>query len=327
MKYSNTKFVIIILLLLNEQTASCCINEYRVSLDRQVRVTDARSNATPVGHFQHLNKTYLTNQLHSADSIYKLTGKLEDYSDYAVMLLYNKEFLKAKSIFQNIEVESPGLYATAANLGTAYELLGNNDSAYYWINKSIEINPQAHEGSEWIHLKILEAKLYARGDEQYLSTHNILSLDFGNKEIPKFHSGNAKLDSIRSQLYYQLEERMTFIQPKDAVVGQLLFDLGNATALTMDATAALQVYEASAKYGYNSEILHKRIAYYKPTQRKADIKNAIADFKHEHVVLILVMVFLFIAATPFLIAFLIRKRKRNTTLSSSAQNKDDLDSQ
>jgi len=57
-----------------------------------------------------------------------------------------------------IERWHPGLYATAANLGTAYELLGNVDSAYYWIEEDMRRNPQGHEGSEWMHLCILSAK-------------------------------------------------------------------------------------------------------------------------------------------------------------------------
>jgi hypothetical protein len=52
----------------------------------------------------------------------------------------------------------------AANLGTALELLGNKEEALHWIREGIRRNPQSHEGTEWLHAKILEAKIAAQKD-------------------------------------------------------------------------------------------------------------------------------------------------------------------
>ncbi|MCF8428414.1 MAG: tetratricopeptide repeat protein [Bacteroidia bacterium] len=265
------KYLTIVLFLFMGQAGQCCINEYRTLLSGKLVFTDAE-NMAPIGRFNANNKPYLLEKLHEADSIYRLTGKLEDYSDLGSMLIYTGEYLKAKQIFQDIEQKTPGLYQTAANLGTAYELLGQNDSALHWIKRAVEINPNSHRGSEWIHVKILEAKVKANGDEKYLWTHSILSLNFGNDKVP-VNKTNLDLHNLRDHLYDQLNERMSFIKPKDPIVAQLLFDLGNVCALTLDATSGLQVYQSAKEYGYSSDLFDIRQSYFEKLQLKADFRN------------------------------------------------------
>ena len=157
MKFSNIKYFFFFVLLFARQSGLCCMNEYRALLNGTI--TDREmGNAVPSKRFDAGN---ILEQFSEAAGTYKRTGKLEDYSDYGVMLAYNGEYLRAKAIFIEIENKSPGLYATASNLGTTYELLGQNDLALHWITKAIKINPNSHNGSEWIHVKILEAKIKA----------------------------------------------------------------------------------------------------------------------------------------------------------------------
>jgi hypothetical protein len=73
-------------------------------------------------------------------------------SDYAAVLIHRGGALKA------VEDEHPGEYIVAANLGTAYELSGDMAQAHRWIGEGIVRNPGAHEGTEWLHLRILEAE-------------------------------------------------------------------------------------------------------------------------------------------------------------------------
>ena len=177
MKLPNIKYFLFFVLLFARYSGLCCMNEYRALVSGVIVYKDISDRLTaPSGRLSTENKKHLLEQLHKVDSIYKITGKLEDYSDYAVMLVYNGEYLRAKAIFIEIESKSPGLYATASNLGTTYELLGQNDLALHWITKAIKINPNSHNGSEWIHVKILEAKIKANGDDKYFLTHNLLSL-------------------------------------------------------------------------------------------------------------------------------------------------------
>lgn len=271
MKHAKQRFMLLATLLLTEQMALCCINEYRTLLDGSIEFTDAK-NAAPFGRFSAANKSFLLQKLHQADSVFKATGKNEDYSDLGAMLIYNGQYQKAKLLYIEIEGKTPGLYATAANLGTTYELLGQVDSALLWINKAIKINPDSHNGSEWIHLKILEAKLKANGDEKYFLTHSILSLDFGDAEKPE-NKNELDLLKLRKQLYHQLNERMTFVKPKDPIVAQLLFDLGNLSAMTMDVKSGLQVYAVAKEYGFSSELLDKREKLFTKLQQKADFRT------------------------------------------------------
>jgi len=55
------------------------------------------------------------------------------------------------ALLEALEVEYPGRYSTAANMGTAYELKGDNVKALQWITEGIRRNPDSHEGTEWLH--------------------------------------------------------------------------------------------------------------------------------------------------------------------------------
>jgi tetratricopeptide (TPR) repeat protein len=309
-----------VLFLIFGQSGLCCLNEYRALLSGEVIFTDAES-AVPSGRFNAKNTSYLLAKLHEADSIYKSTGKLEDYSDLGSMLVYTGNYLKAEQIFLEIEQKSPGRYQTAANLGTVYELLGQNHSALYWIKKAVEINPDSHNGSEWIHVKILEAKIKAHGDEKYLWTHGILSLDFGNDKIP-VNKTNIDLYNLRSQLYDQLNERMYFIHPKDPIVAQLLFDLGNVCALTWDATSALEIYQTAKKYGYTSALFEERLSYFESLQFNADFRNNTIGWAKDHPMLALLIVGTLFGGGLWGIIFLFRriKKRREVLLLRTAKH-------
>src|SRR5258708_17631923 len=89
------------------------------------------------------------------------TTNFNERSDYAVSLVYVGKTKEAVELLQALEKEQPGTYVVAANLGTALELLGSNEEALYWIREGLRRNPQSHEGTEWLHAKILEAKIAA----------------------------------------------------------------------------------------------------------------------------------------------------------------------
>jgi tetratricopeptide (TPR) repeat protein len=302
----NKKYLLFILtFLLFYSSGNCCINEYRALLNGDMIFTQAEYLG-PRGRFDSSDKIELEKALRNADSIYKVTGKLEDYCDYGAVLVYNGKYLKAKKIFQEIELKSPGLYITAANLGTTYELLGQNDSALYWIKRALELNPNSHEGSEWIHVKILEAKIKSKGIEKYLWTQSILSLDFGHDKIP-VNKNKIDLYELDNQLYEQLNERMSFIKPQDPIVAQLLFDLGNVKAIRENVKSALEVYSIAEEYGYKSELMDKRKAYFEELQTKADDINNADDLTKQYPLLTLIT---FSTLGIFTVWFLIKFIKR-----------------
>lgn len=310
------KFLTIVLLTFIGQVGQCCINEYRTLLSGKVIFTDV-GRTVPIERFNAEYRLYMLKRLHEADSIYNLTGKLEDYSDLGSMLVYTGQYLKAKKIFQEIEQKSPGLYQTAANLGTTYELLGQNDSALYWIKKAVEINPNSHKGSEWIHIKILEAKIKANGNEKYLWTHSILSLDFGEDEIP-VNKTNRDLRDLRDHLYDQLQERMTFVKPKDPIVAQLLFDLGNVNAITTDVESGLEAFRSAKEYGYTSNLFDERQSYFKRLLLHANLEKIPEGWARKNPLFALIIAgMIFVAGLAGFIVLLnriqrIRDAKRST---------------
>jgi len=234
--------LIIALLLLNAaiHPAHACMQLYRSLLDGTT-IEGTGMSEIPQAHFDldsHNTRKILKQKLHRAYELYSKTHALKDYNDFGALLVYSGQYTRAQKIFQEIEAKKPGLYATAANQGTVDELLGNNKEAYHWIKRGLEINPDSHHGSEWIHLKILEAKVHAKGNPDYYRTHNILGLDFGQDKIP-VKKTKRDLHQTKKQLYYQLEERLTFIKPKNPIVAQLLFDAGNITAITDDVKRRL----------------------------------------------------------------------------------------
>jgi tetratricopeptide (TPR) repeat protein len=280
-----------------------CINEYRTLLNGQVVMVD---EPLQIPYYKELDVHALTLELESLDKQYKADKSLETLSDYGVILIYLGRLDEAIAIYHKIEKEHPNLYATAANIGTAHELRGNIDSAGYYIRKAITIDPESHEGSEWIHLKILEAKIKLRKDPDYLLHNSIVGVDFGNEGEPK-DLKQRNLNELERHLRFQLGERLTFVKPPDQVVGQLLFDLGNTCALTTDVETALAIYEEAETYGYHADLMNLRMATLRPLALRATITDTAGSAITRHPWLFLLATLGFIVGAIWLIRIIIRK--------------------
>lgn len=163
-------------------------------------------------------------------------------SDYAVSLMKLGKAEIARDLLIELYKQHPTEYQLASNLGTAYELTSQVDSALKYIKRGIELNPTDHQGSEWIHVKILETKKTLQNDTLYLKSNTVLNL-----------SETQKKDSlIFQQLLIQLQERVPFSQgPKDKIMASLFEDLGDLSANTKSIEYAKAYYEI-AKYYYGS---------------------------------------------------------------------------
>ena len=242
-----------------------CLNESRILLNGQTTISDEES-LVPYGHFFYKNRKAYEKELIKLYDSWKKDNQIEDYSDYGVVLVYLGEYNKALKVFQEIETIKPGLYATAANMGTTYELLGNNPLAYKWIKKGIEIDPNSHDGSEWLHLKILEIKIKGK---HLINSKFLIGTEFGNNLIPKSELSEEKLNDLKNQIYFQLNERVSFIKPKDEIIALLLFELGNICSITDDATSAYRIYKRADEYGYSSPIFSERF------KNVSDLQNSL----------------------------------------------------
>lgn len=193
-------------------------------------------------------------------------------NDYAVTLLHLGNVPEALRILIQIEKTKPGLYATAANIGTANELAGKDAEALRWIRESIRRNANAHLGTEWVHVAVLEAKLAQQRDPHWLDAHSVLGADFGSDSRPRIiakmprNNTGAPVDAkgMRDAIFYQLSERLQFVGPPDPYVADLFFDWGNAEALTGTVQQARKIYGEALRFGTKRpELVKKRIAYMK----------------------------------------------------------------
>jgi tetratricopeptide (TPR) repeat protein len=192
---------------------------------------------------------------------------VRDRADYGGVLLHLGEFAKAKEVLVEAERLHPGNYQVAANLGTAYELLGDNENALVWIRKGIERNRDSHYGTEWVHVKVLEAKLALAKDPNWLQSHSVLGEDFGSAPRPELKGVpraeiREKAQRMVMAAGYQLRERLQFVKAPDPLVGDLLFDLANALALHGAVQTSEGVYTLAQEYGApKAALLQQRVAF------------------------------------------------------------------
>lgn len=199
---------------------------------------------------------------------------LDVQNDLAVYLARVGELSEALKILKKIEETKPGLYNTAANLGTVYELKGDVENAIHWIRTGIARNPESHEGSEWLHVRILEVKQQLDTDPDWLKTHSVLGLDFGEEPTPRLPesfeaTGEAPtLETLTQHLGYQLGERVPLVDPPDSIVGDLLFDYANCKALSGDVELATALLDLAESYGApQTQVLTTRRSYFRTLTR------------------------------------------------------------
>ena len=196
------------------------------------------------------------------------TKRFQDHSDYAVALMHNGQPEVALQIFEELIAQHPEEYRIASNLGTAYELNGDHLQALKWIRRAVDLHPDSHQGTEWLHIRILEAKIEMETDPNWLQRNSISGVDFGSGKKPAWPSeleGDKVMQrKLLDALRYQLKERVQFVHPKDPVVAQLLFDLSNLVALQFNLFDAGQIMELALMYGNESDsaTAQKRLRFY-----------------------------------------------------------------
>jgi tetratricopeptide (TPR) repeat protein len=162
----------------------------------------------------------------------KAWASFNDRTDYAVALIFLGQPQKAIEVLVALESDQPDVYTTAANLGTAYELSGDLENAMIWIGKGIERKPSSHDGTEWLHVAILQAKINLRNDPAWIEKHSVLE-----------GSDARAAHEIVHAVEYQLGERLHFVQPTDPVVCDLFYQA--ALRVTGDSAASRRAHFAA----------------------------------------------------------------------------------
>lgn len=188
--------------------------------------------------------------------LYKETNDIDYLSDVGVVLILQKKYNEAIKLYNQIEKTHPNRYSTASNLGTIYELTGDNINALKWIEKSIKLNFNSHKASEWIHVNILKAKV----NGLIFSSQNIINTDFSFESFPKTDLTDNNLSSLRFQIYFQLNERMSFIKEKEKSIAVLLFDLANIDYLLGEKSSQYkELYKMAIDYGFDQKFIEDRL--------------------------------------------------------------------
>ena len=212
-------------------------------------------------HAPNINTTSMAarfeGQLPQLQAAYEANRTLENGVDYSGALLYNRQPERAIDVLLELNERFPNTYQIATNLGTAYELTGNNVEALKWIEQGIALNPHSHSESEWVHVKILRAKIKAGDDLQWFTHHSVLGLPFREQglfvDLLHFphnnHGERATLQEMIDHVNRQLHERMAFAPDNDPVVANLLFDLGHLLALENAHEHGQDILKISQQYG------------------------------------------------------------------------------
>jgi tetratricopeptide (TPR) repeat protein len=245
------KLLVFCLVMICISNVWACLNGEQLELSTGKPLYMDHGGSVPYGHI-FISKAYLLNEIKVLDSVYKRTKNLDYLTDKGLVMIIAGEYQKAIDLYLQIEKIKPGRYSTASNIGTAYELTGNNEQALKWISRAITINPASHKNSEWIHVNILKLKI---NKKIAVSALSLIGIDFGQEERPRSILSKPELEKLADALFYQLNERMSFIKPKDQIIAQLLFEYANINMLLGDNTTAHDCYEQAQEYGLNEKLV------------------------------------------------------------------------
>jgi hypothetical protein len=184
-------------------------------------------------------------------------------NDYAANLIRQGTTRRAIDILESVEQSQPGEYIVAANLGTAYELNGDVDRALRWIAEGIKRYPSLHQGTEWLHLRILEVKRELARDPTWLQTHTVLDFDFGQDAVPNLPPvwGARGEEQVLHALRVQLHERLAFVSPPDPIVGELLGVYADHAAVRWPVDYVIPLYDFALSFKpAHADVLERRRA-------------------------------------------------------------------
>jgi len=286
--------------ILSTTVSFACLNGAETKLSTGTTLYIDREGYVPYGHEFWLDLE--GRDLEKLDSLYQVKPDVQYLTEKGLVLIIKGEYQKAIDLYLDIEKKNPNQYSTASNLGTAYELIGDNKNALKWIERALELNPDSHQKSEWIHVNILKIKL----GQFPMSSNSLILQNFGEEDFPKTELSDIKLEELIDQMYFQLNERMSFVKPKDEIVAQLLFDYGNALLINNHKNEAKEVYERALKYGLNSPLLLKRLEFASEVEsEKSSFEKMIRNHWDTALISIIsIIMFVFV---------LNRKNKKNTT--------------
>lgn len=236
-------------------TASGCLNDYVITEDGRVMESFDFEIRDLQGFI-------------SLDYLHRITGELnpdlastyefKDQINISVSLIKTGAYEEALVILEPLAIEYPDSYTVHANLGTLYELMGHPEAALTHIQKGIELNPESHQGSEWIHVKILEAKLAMEKDPNWLASNKVLGPLTAENLYTAYSHG-----------HFQVASRIPFSPQPSPILSQLCGELGEFLAQQQSVQRGHQYFLLAQYYAEDPTTAY--------TDRIAELEKIHAD--------------------------------------------------
>lgn len=201
-------------------SANACLNEYGHRLNGQKLVTRYFYLADRDLSFNTSELKTKLSELRASDD-----DSFQNQSNIAVVLMKLGKAKEALALLKPLIARHPKEYQLNANIGTAYELTGDLENALKYIKKGYQIFPDAHHKSEWIHVKIIEAKIKEQSNPGWLRSHPIVTVE----ELVAHMHGREMHPEYRhhhNQLAHQIKTRAPFTPAPNAVIANLALTLG-----------------------------------------------------------------------------------------------------
>lgn len=237
------RFFLLLNILWLSVESKACLNEYNVNIKGE---TNEKYEGLPV-FYRSFDREYSQFYVNLFDLSRKESFRYQDLSDVSYQLARLGEYKKSLELLIWLNHKFPGQYKIVANLGTLYELNGNVDSAYHYIQKGLELNPKSHFGSEWVHLAILRAKMQMRANPNWIFQNKVLHLNLQGNLEQYSKKYNSVMDTIH-QISYQMKERIPFTKAPDLILANILCELGQILADHFSIENAYVAYRISQYY-------------------------------------------------------------------------------
>ena len=228
--------------------SSFCLNLYHVNHTGQ-EFYDAELYTLPI-FYQSFNQEHYKGLIEKIDSNLSVSPDDFQLSDKAVVLMKLGKVKKAQNLLLQLYKKNPLEYNFVINLGTSYELTNNVDSALLLIRKSLEINQTSHRGSEWFHLKVLEAKQKMDNNPNWLKENKVLNIELAELNQDSIILTDT-LTKILVDISYQLVERIPFSKSNDLLLANIFNEYGSLLS-KYSAQMAYIIYSIGNKYDEES---------------------------------------------------------------------------
>jgi tetratricopeptide (TPR) repeat protein len=206
--------------------SSFCLNLYHVNASGQ-EFRNSYLSSLPV-FYQSFDTTFYKELLVSIEKdkseriLYHDENKA--LSDKSVALIKLRKVKEAQKILLNLYEKAPNEYNFVINLATSYELTGDVDKALMLTKKGLEINKNSHRGSEWFHVKVLEAKQKMKNNPDWIKENKVLDVELKTLKADKTTVG---IQEIISDIGYQLTERVPFSPQNDILLANIFNEYGD----------------------------------------------------------------------------------------------------